>query len=233
MIKFAHRGASGYAPENTLGSIKKAVMMGAKAFEIDVQLTRDNEVVVYHDYSLGRVFAGEGNIKDNYLKELRFLPIKNNFSEEFSSEVFPVLKEVLEIIPKESILNIELKAIDSEKREIEDYILKSIESFPKENILFSSFNHEILKRIAEKDKELKIGLLFEELPDNLEEYINESKIKPYSINPSAKFLTEEKVKDIKKLGYKTFVYTVNDVESFEKLKKYEVDGIFTDYLDRF
>lgn len=233
MIKFAHRGASGYAPENTLGAIKKAVKMGAKAFEIDVQLTRDNEVIVYHDYSLGRVFAGEGNIKDNYLNELRFLPIKNNFSEEFSSEVFPTLKEVLEIIPKDSILNIEVKAIESEKREIEDFVLKAIESFPKENILFSSFNHDILKRIAMKDKELKIGLLFEELPNDLETYIHENKIKPYSINLGVKSLTEEKVKNVKKLGYKVFVYTVNDVEVFEKLNSYGVDGVFTDYLDRF
>lgn len=233
MIKFAHRGASGYAPENTLGSIKKAIELGAKAFEIDVQLTKDNEVVVHHDYDLGRIFAGEGKIKDHYLKDLKWLPVKNKFSEEYSHEKIPTLKEVLDILPEGSFLNIEIKATEGEKREIEKEVLEVIKDYPKENILISSFDHEILKRAANENKDIKIGILFEELPENIEEYIENIGFKPYSINPWIKKINYEQGKRIKDLGYQLFIFTVKEEKDMEKAKEVLADGVFTDYIDRF
>lgn len=223
MILFAHRGASGYLKENTLSSLKKAVEMGAKAYEIDVQLTKDNKIVVHHDYSLGRIFKGEGYIKD----------LTENYLHEISKGELPTLKEIINILPKDSFFNIELKIENSDIREIEDYVFEEIKDYPEENILISSFNHEILKRVYKKNNKLKIGLLFDEVPNNLEEYIEKVGIKPYSINPNIKKFSIEKSRIIKRNNLKIFTYTVNEEIDYKKAIELEVDGIFTDYIDRF
>ena len=68
---FAHRGASGYAPENTLEAFALAMEMGADGIELDVQLTKDGEVVVIHDEVIDRVSNGKGLVKDYTLVQLR------------------------------------------------------------------------------------------------------------------------------------------------------------------
>ena len=67
---WAHRGASGYAPENTLDAFRKAVEMGADGIELDVQMTKDGELVVIHDETIDRVSNGKGWVKDYTYEEL-------------------------------------------------------------------------------------------------------------------------------------------------------------------
>lgn len=223
MILFAHRGASGYEVENTLSSIKRAINMGAKAFEIDVQLTLDEKVVVYHDYSLGRIFPGKEKIMDLNYSDLY----------KISEGEIPSLEEVMSLIPAGSLLNIEIKADISEKREIEDYVFKIMNKFPEINILISSFEHDMLKRVFMKNKDVKIGVLFDDFPIDLKEYIKKLNIEIYSINPGIRKINLENGKEIKKLGYKMYIYTVNTSEDYERALKLGADGIFTDYIDKF
>ncbi|WP_426711290.1 glycerophosphodiester phosphodiesterase [Cetobacterium sp. SF1] len=223
MILFAHRGASGYEVENTLSSIKRAINMGAKAFEIDVQLTLDEKVVVYHDYSLGRIFPGKEKIMDLNYSDLY----------KISEGEIPTLEEVMSLIPAGSLLNIEIKADISEKREIEDYVFKIMNKFPEINILISSFEHDMLKRVFMKNKDVKIGVLFDDFPIDLKEYIKKLNIEIYSINPGIRKINLENGKEIKKLGYKMYIYTVNTSEDYERALKLGADGIFTDYIDKF
>ena len=68
---WAHRGASGYCPENTLPAFEKAVEMGAQGIELDIQLTKDEKIVVIHDEWINRTSDGEGWVKDCTLEELR------------------------------------------------------------------------------------------------------------------------------------------------------------------
>lgn len=70
---WAHRGASGYAPENTLDAFRKAVEMGADGIELDVQMTKDGELVVIHDETIDRVSNGKGWVKDYTYEELKNL----------------------------------------------------------------------------------------------------------------------------------------------------------------
>lgn len=223
MILFAHRGASGYEVENTLSSIKRAINMGAQAFEIDVQLTLDEKVVVYHDYSLGRIFPGKEKIMDLNYSDLY----------KISKGEIPTLEEVMSLIPAGSLLNIEIKADISEKREIEDYVFKIMNKFPEINILISSFEHDMLKRVFMKNKDVKIGVLFDDFPIDLKEYIKKLNIEIYSINPGIRKINLENGKEIKKLGYKMYIYTVNTSEDYERALKLGADGIFTDYIDKF
>ena len=75
---FAHRGASGYAPENTLEAFALAMEMGADGIELDVQLTKDGEVVVIHDEVIDRVSNGKGLVKDYTLVQLRKFSFDNH-----------------------------------------------------------------------------------------------------------------------------------------------------------
>ena len=91
---WAHRGASGYAPENTLDAFRKAVEMGADGIELDVQMTKDGELVVIHDETIDRVSNGKGWVKDYTYEELK----KFNFNKthlEYTKEEIPTLEQEL------------------------------------------------------------------------------------------------------------------------------------------
>lgn len=95
-INIAHRGASGYAPENTMAAFEKALEMGADLLELDVQLSTDGHVVVIHDYTVERTTDGQGKVEDLTLEESRKLDAGAWYRPEFKGEVIPTLEEVLE-----------------------------------------------------------------------------------------------------------------------------------------
>ena len=106
---FAHRGASGYAPENTLEAFALAMDIGADGIELDVQMTKDGEVVVIHDETINRVSDGKGRVKDYTLVQLREFSFDNHM-ECYGHVSIPTLKEVLELVrPSKMDVNIELK----------------------------------------------------------------------------------------------------------------------------
>ena len=106
---FAHRGASAYAPENTLPAFELAERQGADGIELDVQLTKDGEVAVIHDEKIDRTGTGEGFVRDFTLAELKSLSFHNQM-EEYRGVKIPTLREVLELVkPGNMAVNIELK----------------------------------------------------------------------------------------------------------------------------
>ncbi len=94
---YAHRGASGYAPENTLEAFELAAKMGADGVELDVHMTRDGELVVAHDEEVGRVANGFGLICNMTLPELKKLRF-NKTHPEYESAAIPTLREVYELL---------------------------------------------------------------------------------------------------------------------------------------
>ena len=106
---FAHRGASGYAPENTLEAFRLAMEQGADGIELDVHLTKDGEVVVIHDETLNRTSDGQGKVRDYTLEELKKFSFHNHI-EKYKGVQIPTLKEVLDLVENSSMkVNIELK----------------------------------------------------------------------------------------------------------------------------
>lgn len=106
---FAHRGASGYAPENTLEAFRLAMEQGADGIELDVHLTKDGEVVVIHDETLNRTSNGQGKVRDYTLEELKKFSFHNHM-EKYKGVQIPTLKEVLDLVENSSMkVNIELK----------------------------------------------------------------------------------------------------------------------------
>lgn len=231
----AHRGASGYAPENTRASILKGLEVGCDGFEVDVQLINSGEIVVFHDFTLERTTSGLGPLGDKNLYELKKLDLGNWFSNKFKGEKIMTLEELLEIVPKDKILNIEIKIRYDEKNNIS---LKVIDILKKagrveKNIIISSFNHRIIKEINQLEPRLKTGLLITAGILDIENYIKINDLKIYSIHSSGEFTGREMVKKMNELGIKTYIWTVNSLEEAKILKDFGITGIITNFPDRF
>lgn len=232
MLLIAHRGASGYAPENTIASFKKAIDMGMKAVEFDVQLTKDRKLVVIHDFSLERTTTGNGRIEDLTLEEIREADAGSWYSNEYAGEKVPVLEEILEIVRNNELINIEVKRDKKDKRSFAKELLETIRKFKiKEKVIVSSFDHELLQDIYKEDNDIAIGLLFKKLPRDLKGYIDKLGISVKSINPLKDIVNSKSVEGIKELGLEIYSFTVNDREKCIKLGELGVEGVFTNYPD--
>lgn len=110
VLNVAHRGASAYAPENTLAAFAKACDLGADVLELDVHLTRDGQVVVMHDERVDRTTDGHGEIRAMTLDDIRGLDAGRWFGASWAGERVPTLQEVLECFAGRALIDIELKA---------------------------------------------------------------------------------------------------------------------------
>ncbi len=233
MVLIAHRGASGYRPENTIAAFKKAVEMGSKAFEFDLQLTKDEKVVVFHDYTLERCTNGKGKLREKTLDELKKLDNGSWFDKEYKNEKIPTLVEVIEVVKNGDFINLELKRDKDEKRSLVDKVLEIVKLYKIEDkVLISSFDHSLLEEVYSKNPKVKIGVLFEEKKDYVD-YVEKLHLEAYSINLWKVLVSGVEVEEIKKNNYKLYSFTVNEKEEAEKLEEYGIDGIFTNYLDIF
>ena len=224
MLKIAHRGASGYSPENTLLSFKKALDMGVDAIELDVHLSADGVLVVIHDQTLERTTNGKGLVADFTLFELKKLQIENHQS-------IPTLSEVLDLVNKKCVVHIELKGAQTPQavaQLIDGYV--RTKNWTYDLFSVSSFDWEMLSTIANLDANINCGVLTETAIE--EALIFAKKIKAKSIHPEFKLLTVENTKQIKQADFKVFAWTVNAPETIKKMRFLGVDGVFCDYPDR-
>ena len=158
---WGHRGAYHFAPENTLHSFQKAAEMGAGGIELDIQLTRDAQIVVIHDETIQRVSSGHGYVKDFTLSELR----KFNFNKRGITKPLwmdiPTLEEALQLLePTEITVNIEFKTGTIWYEGIEEKALKLAERFNMlNNIVWSSFNHYSVQKVKNFIPEARTALL--------------------------------------------------------------------------
>jgi len=240
-IVVAHRGASGYAPENTMAAIKKAITMGVDMIEIDVQLSKDNEVVLMHDLTVDRTTNGKGKVRDLYLEEIKKLDAGKWFSSEFSGEKVPTLEEVIQAINGQCKLLIEVKHVKSKKQEIENKIVQLINKYNAYNwCIVQSFETQVIKNIQALDKSIEchklVTMNISVLPLHIDSRIKTGTIYKYknvqSINPYFKMLNKRKVKKIHSYGQKVITWTVNEPEDMKRMIEMGVDGIITNYPDR-
>ena len=123
-LVWAHRGASGYAPENTLKAFQKAVEMGADGVELDVQLTKDGELVVIHDETVDRTSDGSGWVKDFTYARISRCNYNRTHKEGYERAMIPTLEEVYELLkPTGLTINVELKTGVVFYPEIEERVL--------------------------------------------------------------------------------------------------------------
>ena len=225
---YAHRGASYDYPENTMLAFRKAVEQGADGIEIDVQFTKDKKLVVCHDDTIDRTSNGHGNLEDATLEELLKLDFGVFKGEEFAGEKIPLLSQVLDLI-KESglLLNIEIKNRGEKVDGLERAVADMVQAYGlNDKILYSSFDHEMLRRLKEYDPSAKIGALYSHSPYNAFEYMKGLGVD--AIHPGMKCLNgQDLCKKALKEGWQVNVWTVDDPEEGKALMEAGVTSLIT------
>lgn len=235
VLNFAHRGSLTEAPENTVAAMKKALAHGVKAIELDVQLTKDNHLVLTHDHHVRRFNqAAKKNVVDYTLEEIKQIDIGSAFSKKCKGEKLATLEEILHLIPRDVLLNIEIKNYPIVYAGIESLLLSSLYTNRRmENVMISSFDHLSLLRVQEQAPQIPLGLLFKHRILRPWDYVRYSGLDVYSIHPNKIHVNEAYIKNCHQAGYKVFPYTVNDSVQYEQFVAWEVDGVFSNNPDIF
>ena len=235
-IIIAHRGASAYAPENTISAFEKAIEMGAVIIETDVHQTKDSVVVIMHDLSVDRTTNGEGLIKDISSSDFKQLSIK--LQKTVLKENPPTLEEAIIAINGRCKLLIELKKGNSYYPNIEKHIVDLIAKYNAQNWISTihSFEKEPLINFAKRDSSINLQkLIVFNLPlvsFNFDKHFNKDDFKNWEgVNVYYKFCSKRVIKKIHKLGKTVYVWTVNKPRKARKLAKRGVDGIITNKPD--
>ena len=228
-IIFAHRGASALAPENTLAAFLLAAEKGAPAIELDVQLTRDQTVIVFHDTRLDRTTNGSGLIKSLTYTEIKNLNASFLFPD-FPNEPIPTLDQVLEVIPEHILINIELKNLHAPFDNLPSKTASLIRKFgAQKRVLISSFNPIALRSFNRSIPSVPLGRLIASSPKaNVHSRIPPI-TEPYrSIHLNYKYLTPGMVARFRSAGKLVFCYTINQADDMIAAVAMGIDGFFTD-----
>jgi glycerophosphoryl diester phosphodiesterase len=228
-----HRGACGYAPENTLESIQTAAEMGLKWVEFDVKLTQDQVPILMHDDILDRTTNGSGAVALTSYEDIRQMEAGSWFADSFSGIKIPTLEEAVNILLELDMgFNLELKPCPGREKETAEVVLDELSRIwdAHDRLLISCFQHVTLETAMEVAGDWKRGLLLgEEWPENWEELADYLDVA--SINFNGNTCTREQVEAIIDLDLKTIVYTINDPQKSRQLQAWGVDSLITDVPD--
>lgn len=223
IFKIAHRGASGYEPENTLASLRKALEMRVDIIEIDVRVCRTGELVVFHDITLERTTNSTGILADLSLEELKQLDLENG-------EHILTLEEAINTIGQKVVLNIEMKGRGVAIK-LAELLKKYIEKgHPPDSFIVTSFDRKEFHKFTQVNPGVRLGILVGK--DIFDFLIRARRYDVYSIHLPQPYLKKWLVKFAQKQNFKVFIYTLNSIWDIAKAKMIEVDGIFSDYPDR-
>ena len=228
---WAHRGASGYAPENTLEAFRMAIEMGADGVELDVQFTKDRQLVVIHDETIDRVSNGHGRVADYTLEELKRFTF-NKTHLEYENCRIPTLEEVLTLMkPTGVTVNIELKTGVNFYDGIEDSVLRLVDRLQmQEQVIYSSFNHYSIIKVKELCPDAHVGFLYCDGTPHMAEYAKKNHAE--ALHPSIYNMQYiDLIPDCKEMGIDLHVWTVNDRSDMERMVKLGADAIITNYPD--
>ncbi len=227
---FAHRGASAYAPENTISSFELAVRQGADAIELDAKLTADGHIVIFHDQTLERTTGVQGQVGKTSLEDMRLLDAGSHFDVAFRGEKIPTLDEVFEAVGQKTFINVELTNYASLFDDLPEKVAAVVKKHNlAKRVIFSSFSPIALLRARRQLPEVPIGLLCwwkgsGALPRSPLGHL----IRYQALHPYFEDTTLQLVQRVHRRGCKVFVYTVNKAEDFKKMLELGVDGLFTD-----
>jgi glycerophosphoryl diester phosphodiesterase len=229
----AHRGASGYAPENTLAAFAKAMSLGSQFIEFDVMLSADGEPFVFHDDSLKRTTKSRGEFGLVSAEYIKTLDAGRWYSKKFIGEKIPSLREVIEWLNTTAIqANIEIKPYPGQTEPTTIAVLTHINRFWSQNKklpLVSSFDHSALGFCRQLSPEIPLGLLLDKWDDN---WLQKAKdLDCLSVHLSRRMATKVRVAAVKQAGYLVYVYTINRKRKAIKLLSWGVDAVFSNYPD--
>ena len=229
---WAHRGASGYRPENTMEAFELAIKQGADGIELDVHTSADGQLIVIHDETVDRVTDGTGLVGEKTLKELKDLKVSTPAEPEGIYRI-PTLQEVLDLMrTTDMMVNIELKNSICFYPGMEEKVLKAVKEMKmEEQLIYSSFNHYSLLKMKQLDSQVQTGILFSDGWVNPAMYAKNLGIN--AVHPAVYHLKYPQFREeVKRAGLKMHVWTADKPEHIQLVKEARAEAVITDYPDR-
>ena len=232
MIRIAHRGASGIAPENTLVAFKKAIEIGVDAVELDLHGTVDGEVVVIHDTALDRTTNHRGSVNQTALETIKRADAGGWFAPEFVGEPVPTLTEALECIAKQTIAVLEIK----DPLIAETVVAKIRETHTQDIAVIISFHTTVLQTIRSVEPRIPTGWLIgnhnnHASPVQLCQQLGELGCSLLNVNHQ--LITAEFAYEIRRRGISLWCWTVDDLSRMREMQAFGVQGITSNHPERF
>lgn len=231
----AHRGASAYAPENTLPAFRLAKEMHSDGIECDIHLTSDGVLVVCHDDDIARTSNGCGSIAAMTLPELKRYDFGCKFSPDFTGTCIPTLDELLELVYDMAIINIECKGPLPAGRHMDEALEKLYDTLVRfgcvERTLMSTFLWDWAKRSKELHPDLRTALLYgnrlspEETLDSARRHMADA------MHPNLEHLDKEAVDACLSSGIDVNAWTIDSPEQIERAITLGITGLITDVPD--
>lgn len=219
-----HRGASAHAPENTLAAFRLAIEQGADGIELDVKRCQTGDVVVMHDATVDRTTSGSGLVHKLSIDALR--------SMDAGGEPVPLLSEVFELIESTPgfLINIELTNYMTPRDGLEDEVVRLIKKHAiAERVLFSSFNHLLVRKLAARMPEVPRGLLYyRNMPLPMRNVWLSPLIRHEFRHPHHSMITADFVAKMRAAGRGVNAWTVNAPADIRRMSAYGVSGIIGD-----
>ena len=233
-ILLAHRGFSGKYPENSPLAFQKAVEeTRADGIESDVHISKDGQLVIFHDAMVDRTSNGTGYIKDMTYEDLLALDIGGWKSPEFAGQHIWTLGQLLGFCKETKLLlNLELKNYEVFYPELEERVIAEIRAARMEDQVFvSSFNHISIQRFKALCPEIETGLLYDKPLLDIGHYIQRSS----ADNMHPRYMLLQYQPELMELyhsrGMKVCVWTVNDEENMRDMLNRGADCVISNYPD--
>ena len=234
---WAHRGASGYAPENTLAAFELAKRQEADGVELDVQLSKDGEVIVMHDERVDRTCNGTGLVRDFTLAQLkrlspdRVMPDYDRGS--LGRAEIPTLDEVFELLRGSGMtINVELKNGIIFYEGLEEKVLNMAAAMGMEDVvIYSSFHHASMVKCKQLNPAAKCGLLYADGTLFMNEYAK--RLGMDYLHPAGYHLQDAGfVEACRSDQVPLHVWTINEEEDISRMYALGVEAVISNYPDR-
>ena len=224
----AHRGDRINGIENTIDACEKALLSGANALEIDIRQTGTGEIVVFHDFSLKRMFETAGYVGRTSLDQLKTHPYKQS-SENSKPQYIETLDNFLEHFKNRIPVNLDAKTIHFFDHKFARKIIKAINNHDLiDSVWVSCFNPFLLQIIKLIDQRVRTGYLFQRMPSIHTLYDLSTWSDAW--HPHFRLVNDKLVKKAEKYGKELYVWTVNEENILRNLLKYPINGIISDQV---
>lgn len=250
-VSIAHRGASGYAPEHTFYAYDKSHKeLNADYIELDLQMTKDGNLIAMHDEDVERTTGHKGRVEDYTTKELKQMDVGSWFNKkhpkyakkEYKGAQTPTLEEILDRYGDNANYYIETKSPDvypgMEERllhSLKKYNLLSDQKLNKGQVVIQSFSQESLLKVANMNNQIPLVQLVDK--DKLSTFTPEDLkfISSYAVGvgPDYSDLDKQMVQNLHNYNLKVHPYTVNTEKDMQQMLNIGVDGVFSNYIDKY
>ena len=231
--KIAHRGASGNFPENTRLAFEKAIEARVDMIELDCQLSRDGHVVVFHDERLNRTAGVRGKASSKTLEQLKRLDVGQWRRKAYGGQRILTLEEVLEAIKDDVDLCVEIKSFPDSAAGLELKLLFTLSHYDYlDRTILSSFDYRCLDRVRELAPESRVGILVGSATKE-DPFEVAQRLEATSILVQKQLATREFLDKAWEDGLDVHVWTVNTVREMEKFVSLGVQGIVSDFPEKF